>query len=128
MDKSEVEDDYKWDRRFVFARDKSHKQAPGKFVDRVKGNKPKGGTLIVFAVVCKKQPIRDIEIAKLWVSKARRKQDRARSEGRISHRSERRYYECSKHEVPQFHLTKLGVDEYANLFESSARGEFVHVA
>lgn len=120
-----VEEDIRWDRRFAVAKDRSQKRSPGKFIDRVKGDKPKNGLLVLFSHQCKKDSIRDIEIAKMRVTKARRTRDRAMAEGRDSHRSEKRYYECFKHAVPQFHLTKLGAAEYAELFDSSKREEFV---
>ena len=128
MLKEYVEEEIRWDRRFAVAKDRSHKRAPGKFIDRAKGDKPKNGLLILFAQQCKKDPIRDIEIAKMRVTKARRTRDIALAEGRDSHRSEKRYYECFKHAVPQFHLTKLGAVEYAGLFESSKGEEFILVA
>ena len=124
MVKNYVEEDFKWDRRFAVAKDKSQKREPGKFVHRKKGEKPKNALLIKFAAECKKDSIRDIEVAKMRVSKARRTRHKAESEGRTSHRSEKRYYECHKHAVPQYHLTKLGVEEYSELFDSTKRGEF----
>ena len=123
-----LEEDIRWDRRFAVAKDRSHKRAPGKFIARAKGDKPKNGLLVLFAQECKKNPIRDIEVAKMRVTKARRTRDRALAEGRESHRTEKRYYECFKHAVPQFHLTKLGVAEYADLFESTKRGELILAA
>ena len=128
MFKEYVEEDFKWDRRFAVAKDRSHKREPGKFIDRAKGEKPKNALLIKFAAECKKDSIRDIEIAKMRVSKARRTRHKAESEGRSSHRSEKRYYECHKHAVPQYHLTKLGVAEYAELFDSTKRGDFTLAA
>ena len=128
MQQEFIEDELTWDRRFAVAKDRSRSKAPGKFIDRTKAEKPKNVLLNKFANECKKVPIRDIEIAKSRVNNARRSREKAEAEGRITHRFEKRYYECFKHAVPQFHLTKLGEAEYADLVESTTRGEFSLVA
>lgn len=99
--------------RLVLAKDRTKKAKPGKFSARTKVDKPKNRGLAILEEACKKKPIRDIEVAKLRISQARFSRKSAESDGRQSRRGETRYYECFKHEKPQFHLTKLGENDYA---------------
>ncbi len=109
------------DHKMVYLKDRSHKSKPGKFSARAKADKPKNRGLAVLEETCKKESIRDVEVAKLRISQARYSRKKAESLGRDSRRSEKRYYLCDRHEVPQFHLTKLGEAEYAKKFEASIR-------
>jgi hypothetical protein len=109
------------DHKLVYLKDRSHKSKPGKFSARAKADKPKNRGLAILEEECTKESIRDIEVAKLRISQARYSRKKAEALGRDSRRSEKRYYECFKHETPQFHLTKLGEDEYAKKFEASTR-------
>jgi hypothetical protein len=110
--------------KLVYLKDRSRKSKPGKFSARTKGDKPKNRYLSILEEECKKDPIRDIEVAKLRISKARNSRKRAESQGRTSNRGEKRYYECFKHQAPQFHLTKLGEDEYAKKVAKYARKDY----
>jgi hypothetical protein len=101
------------DHKMVCVRDRSNKSKPGKFSARAKADKPKNRGLAILEEECKKESIRDIEVAKLRISQARYSRKKAEALGRETRRSEKRYYECFKHATPQFHLTKLGEEEYA---------------
>ena len=107
------------DHRLVYAKDRTQQSKPGKFSARAKADKPKNRGLAILEEECKKEPIRDIEVAKLRISQARFSRKKAEALGRESRRGEKRYYECFKHKTPQFHLTKLGEAEYAKKFEAS---------
>lgn len=107
--------------KLVYLKDRSKKSKPGKFSARAKADKPKNRGLAILEETCKKESIRDIELAKLRLSQARYSRKKAEALGRDSRRGEKRYYECFKHETPQFHLTKQGEAEYANKFEASTR-------
>ncbi len=109
------------DHKMVYLKDRSQRAKPGKFSARAKADKPKNRGLAVLEETCKKESIRDVEVAKLRISQARYSRKKAESLGRDSRRSEKRYYLCDRHEVPQFHLTKLGEAEYAKKFEASTR-------
>lgn len=109
------------DRKLVCLKDRSRKAKPGKFSARAKADKPKNRGLAILEEECTKKSIRDIEVAKLRISQARYSRKKAEALGRDTRRGEKRYYECFKHETPQFHLTKLGEDEYAKKFEASTR-------
>jgi hypothetical protein len=109
------------DHKMVCVRDRSNKSKPGKFSARAKADKPINRGFAILKEACKKESIRDIEIAKLRISQARRSREKAESLGRETRRGEKRYYECFKHQTPQFHLTKLGEDEYANKVASFTR-------
>ena len=110
--------------KLVCLKDRSKKSKPGKFSARTKGDKPKNRFLAILEEECKKDPIRDIEVAKLRISKARNSRKRAEALGRTSNRGEKRYYECFKHKAPQFHLTKLGEEEYAKKVAKYARKDY----
>jgi len=112
------------DHKLVYLKDRSNKSKPGKFSARAKADKPKNRGLALLEDECKKDPIRDIEVAKLRISQARYSRKKAEALGRDSRRGEKRYYLCDRHEVPQFHLTKLGEAEYAKKFEASARKSY----
>jgi hypothetical protein len=99
--------------KLVCLKDRSKKSKPGKFSARAKADKPKNRGLAILEEECKKESIRDIEVAKLRISQARYSRKKAEALGRETRRSEKRYYECFKHATPQFHLTKLGEEEYA---------------
>ena len=99
--------------KLVCLKDRSKKSKPGKFSARAKADKPKNRGLAILEEECKKESIRDIEVAKLRISQARYSRKKAEVLGRETRRSEKRYYECFKHATPQFHLTKLGEEEYA---------------
>lgn len=105
--------------KLICLKDRSKKSKPGKFSARAKADKPKNRGLAILEEKCKKEPIRDIEVAKLRISQARFSRKKAEALGRESRRGEKRYYECFKHKTPQFHLTKLGEAEYAKKFEAS---------
>ena len=107
--------------KLVYLKDRSKKSKPGKFSARAKADKPQNRGLAIVEEECKKKPIRDIEVAKLRISQARYSRKKAEALGRESRRGEKRYYECFKHETPQFHLTKVGEGEYAKKFEASTR-------
>jgi len=109
------------DHKLVHLKDRSKKSKPGKFSARAKADRPKNRYLAVLKEECKKDPIRDIEIAKLRISKARYSRKKAEALGRTSNRGEKRYYECFKHDAPQFHLTKLGEEEYAKKVDDFSR-------
>jgi len=110
--------------KLVYLKDRSRKDKPGKFSARAKEDKPKNHGLAALEKTCKKESIRDVEIAKLRISQARFSRKKAEARGRLSRRGEKRYYLCDRHTVPQFHLTKLGEEEYAKKFEASKRKEF----
>ena len=112
------------DHKLVYLKDRSNKSKPGKFSARAKADKPKNRGLALLEEECKKDPIRDIEVAKLRISQARYSRKKAEALGRDSRRGEKRYYLCDRHEVPQFHLTKLGEAEYAKKFEASVRKSY----
>ena len=109
------------DHKLVCLKDRSQKAKPGKFSARVRADKPKNRGLAILEETCKKESIRDRELAKLRISQARYSREKAQALGRESRRGETRYYECFKHKTPQFHLTKLGEEEYAKKFEASTR-------
>ena len=112
------------DHKLVYLKDRTKKSKPGKFSARAKDDKPKNHGLATLEKTCKKESIRDVEIAKLRISQARYSRKKAEARGRISRRGEKRYYLCELHSVPQFHLTKLGEEEYAKKFEASKRKEY----
>ena len=112
------------DHKLVYLKDRSRKSKPGKFSARAKNDKPKNHALAIVEKYCTKESIRDIEVAKLRLSKARFARKKAEARGRQSRRAESRYYECYKHATTQFHLTKLGEAEYAKKFEASKRKEY----
>jgi hypothetical protein len=107
--------------KLVYLKDRSKKSKPGKFSAMAKSDKPKNHGLAIVEEECKKESIRDIEVAKLRLSQARYSRKKAEALGRESRRGEKRYYECFKHEAPQFHLTKQGEAEYGKKFEASTR-------
>ena len=107
--------------KLVYLKDRSKKSKPGKFSARTKFDKPKNLGLAIVEEDCKKESIRDIQIAKLRISKARYSRKKAEALGRESRRGEKRYYLCDRHSVAQFHLTTLGEEEYAKKFEASTR-------
>ena len=110
--------------KLVYLKDRTKKSKPGKFSARAKDDKPKNHGLATLEKTCKKESIRDVEIAKLRISQARYSRKKAEARGRLSRRGEKRYYLCELHSVPQFHLTKLGEEEYAKKFEASKRKEY----
>jgi hypothetical protein len=107
------------DHKLVHLKDRSRKAKPGKFSAMTKSDKPKNHGLANLEKTCKKESIRDVEIAKLRISQARYSRKKAEALGHDSRRGEKRYYLCDRHAVPQFHLTKLGEAEYAKKFEAS---------
>ncbi len=109
------------DHKLVYLKDRSKKSKPGKFSAMAKADKPKNRGLAIMEEECKKESIRDIKVAKLRLSQARYSRKKAEALGRESRRGEKRYYECFKHEAPQFHLTKQGEDEYAKKVQLSTR-------
>lgn len=110
--------------KLVYLKDRTKKSKPGKFSAMAKEDKPKNHGLAALEKTCKKESIRDVEIAKLRISQARHSRKKAEARGRLSRRGEKRYYLCELHTVPQFHLTKLGEEEYAKKFEASKRKEY----
>ena len=110
--------------KLVYLKDRSKKSKPGKFSARAKVDKPKNHGLAIVEEDCKKESIRDIQVAKLRISKARYSRKKAEALGRESRRGEKRYYLCDRHSVAQFHLTKQGEAEYAKKFEASTRKEY----
>jgi hypothetical protein len=110
--------------KLVYLKDRTKKTKPGKFSAMAKQDKPKNHGQAAMEKTCKKELIRDVEIAKLRISKARFSRKKAEARGRLSRRGEKRYYLCHLHIVPQFHLTKLGEEEYAKKFEASKRKEY----
>ena len=107
--------------KLVYLKDWSNKSKPGKFSARAKADKPRNRGLATLEETCKKESIRDVEVAKLRIAQARYSRKKAESLGCESRRKEKRYFLCDRHQVPQFHLTKLGEEEYAKKFESSTR-------
>jgi hypothetical protein len=107
------------DHKLVHLKDRSRKAKPGKFSAMTKSDKPKNHGRSNLEMTCKKESIRDVEIAKLRISQARYSRKKAEALGHDSRRGEKRYYLCDRHAVPQFHLTKLGEAEYAKKFEAS---------
>ena len=110
--------------KLVYLKDRSQKSKPGKYQDRPKADRPKNRRLAILEEACKKESIREIEEAKLRISKARNSRKKAESLGRQTRRNEKRYYECFKHAKPQFHLTKLGEAEYAKKIADFARKDY----
>ena len=110
--------------KLVYLKDRSKKSKPGKFSAMAKCDKPKNHGLAIVEEECKKESIRDIEVAKLRLSQARYSRKKAEALGRESRRGEKRYYLCDRHSVAQFHLTKQGEAEYAKKFEASTRKEY----
>jgi len=109
------------DHRLVYAKDRTQRSKPGKFSAMSKADKPKNRGLATLEKTCKKESIRSIEVAKLRISQARYSRQKAEALGHESRRKEKRYFICDRHSVAQFHLTKLGEDEYAKKFEASTR-------
>ncbi len=109
------------DHKLVYLKDRSKKSKPGKFSARAKVDKPKNRGLAILEETCKKESIRDVEVAKLRISQARYSRKKAEALGRESRRGEKRYYLCGRHRVAQFHLTKQGEAEYGKKFEASTR-------
>jgi hypothetical protein len=107
------------DHKLVYLKDRSRKDKPGKFSAMTKSDKPKNRGLAILEETCKKESIRDVEVAKLRISQARYSRKKAEALGCDSRRGEKRYYLCDRHAVSQFHLTKLGEAEYAKKFEAS---------
>ena len=112
------------DHKLVYLKDRSKKSKPGKFSAMTKSDKPKNRGLAILEETCKKESIRDVEIAKLRISQSRYSRKKAEALGCESRRREKRYFLCDRHSVPQFHLTKLGEEEYAKKFEASKRKEY----
>lgn len=110
--------------KLVNLRDRSKKPKPGKFSARAKADKPKNRGLAILEETCKKESIRDRELAKLRISQARYSREKAQELGHESRRGETRYYECFKHKTPQFHLTKVSEGDYAKKFEASFAKEY----
>jgi hypothetical protein len=110
--------------QLVNLKDRSKKSKPGKFSARAKADKPKNRGLAILEETCKKESIRDRELAKLRISQARYSRQKAEALGRESRRGEKRYYECFKHKTPQFHLTKVSEVDYAKKFEASFAKEY----
>ena len=110
--------------KLVYLKDRTKKSKPGKFSAMAKQDKPKNHGLAALEKTCKKELIRDVEVAKLRISQARYSRKKAESLGCESRRREKRYFICDRHTVPQFHLTKLGEEEYAKKFEASKRKEY----
>lgn len=109
------------DHKLVHLKDRSKESKPGKFSARAKADKPRNRGLATLEKTCKKELIRDVEVAKLRIAQARYSRKKAESLGCESRRREKRYFLCDRHHVPQFHLTKLGEVEYARKYESSTR-------
>jgi hypothetical protein len=112
------------DHKLVHLKDRSRKAKPGKFSAMTKSDKPKNRGLAILEETCKKESIRDREVAKLRISQARYSRQKAEALGRESRRGEKRYYECFKHKTPQFHLTKVSEVDYAKKFEASFAKEY----
>ncbi len=112
------------DHRLVHAKDRTQRSKPGKFSAMSKADKPKNRGLAILEETCKKESLRDIELCKRRISQARFSRRKAENEGRESRRMEVRYYLCSKHSVPQYHLTKLGEAEFAAKLASFQEKEY----
>jgi hypothetical protein len=112
------------DHRLVYAKDRTQRSKPGKFSARTKSDKPKNWFVERLNSECKKESLRDIELCKRRISQARFSRRKAENEGRESRRMEVRYYLCSKHLVPQYHLTKQGESEFAAKLASFQEKEY----
>lgn len=112
------------DQRLVNLKDRSNRSKPGKYAARPKTEKPRNSYFAKLEDECKKESIRDISVCKRRISQARYKRRKAEAEGRETHRQESRYYLCYRHEVPQFHLTKLAEDEYNQKVANSSGKEY----
>jgi hypothetical protein len=112
------------DHKLVYAKDRSKKSKPGKFSARAKADKPKNRIVERLNSECKKESLRDIELCKRRISQARFSRRKAENEGRETRRMEVRYYLCTKHSVPQYHLTKLGDAEFAAKLASFQQKEY----
>ena len=112
------------DHKLVYAKDRTKKSKPGKFSARAKADKPKNRIVERLNSECKKEAIRDIEMCKRRISQARFSRRKAENEGRQSRRMEVRYYLCTKHLVPQYHLTKQGESEFAAKLASFQEKEY----
>ena len=119
------------DHRFALVRDRSTTVRPGKYLARPKVDQPRHKFSKEVRKRCKKFPIRDIEVAKSIVKKARANRKKAQAEDRISRRTEDRYYiceTCSRNKARIYHTTSISDQEYAAKFEASKRGEYVLAA
>jgi hypothetical protein len=112
------------DHRLVYVKDRTKRSKPGKFSARAKADKPKNRIVEKLNSECKKESLRDIELCKRRISQARFSRRKAENEGRETRRMEVRYYLCSKHSVPQYHLTKLGEAEFAAKLASFQEKEY----
>jgi hypothetical protein len=112
------------DHRLVHAKDRTQRSKPGKFSAMSKADKPKNRIVERLNSECKKESLRDIELCKRRISQARFSRRKAENEGRESRRMEVRYYLCSKHLVPQYHLTKQGESEFAAKLASFQEKEY----
>ena len=112
------------DHKLVHLKDRSKKSKPGKFSARAKADKPKNRIVERLNSECKKESLRDIELCKRRISQARFSRRKAENEGRETRRMEVRYYLCTKHTVPQYHLTKLGESEFAAKIASFEKKEY----
>lgn len=101
------------DHKLLLVKDRSNRAKAGKYANRPKTEKPKNGLVALHQEECKKEPIRDIAICKRRIAQARFTRRAAEAEGRATHRLEQRYYLCNKHSAPQYHLTKLAIEDYA---------------
>ena len=110
--------------KLVYLKDRTKKAKPGKFSARAKADKPKNRILERLNSECKKESLRDIELCKRRISQARFSRRKAENEGRETRRMEVRYYLCTKHTVPQYHLTKLGESEFAAKIASFEKKEY----
>lgn len=110
--------------KLVYAKDRTKKSKPGKFSARAKADKPRNRIVERLNSECKKEAIRDIEMCKRRISQARFSRRKAENEGRQSRRMEVRYYLCTKHLVPQYHLTKQGEAEFAAKLASFQEKEY----
>jgi hypothetical protein len=110
--------------KLVHLKDRSKKSKPGKFSARAKADKPKNRIVERLNSECKKESLRDIELCKRRISQARFSRRKAENEGRETRRMEVRYYLCTKHSVPQYHLTKLGESEFAAKLASFQQKEY----
>ena len=72
--------------KLVYLKDRTKKSKPGKFSARAKDDKPKNHGLATLEKTCKKESIRDVEIAKLRISQARFSRKKAEARGRLSRR------------------------------------------
>ncbi len=115
-------------RAFVVCKDRSQERIPGKWVERIRSERPANKVALIKQSSCKKKGFKTWEHAKWVVERAERGRFLAQVNNGVCHRQEKRVYECFKHGNRTFHLTSLSDEAYNAKFEASRNGSYLHAA